>query len=276
MLGRIRSQRRFLAICWSILIVGAVWTGSKACRQEVQYGDSANALIADSLSARLPAESDFEMAKGAWQFPHLNWSISQHLTTDTTADWLRQIRPIVAAELPLSQHSVSDFTATAFDEQLLSMVQSFMQRRESHGETACYIVDTVDLQGCAVSTGTGPNERLFTICVQWPAESGQWTRLELRRLASRPRFEPLSELPTGTEVTAQRSGTDGRVQVQVVEFPEAPQQLRQFLKEQGWTLRHHASEESVFLASIDARLLEFTCQTSKSGVHSALIRDLGQ
>lgn len=261
------------AIGWILLLTATIWTGLNAWQSPVDLAQPMPAKNTNAL--QYAAEHGFELAGGSWQFPELNWTISQQLTNATPADWFQQHESAAAfrGSAPLDPNPRIS-PETELDAQILALVRSLMLPAADQAGWNIYAIDTASLRGLAISSGAEGSEQLRAICLQWPAESGQWTQLELARLPTSPALYPEPELPLGTEVTAQRTDRHGQVQVQVLDLSQTPNELQRYLKRHGWTITQHPSDESIFWAGDDGKLFEFTCQSSPSGRHSALMRDL--
>lgn len=275
MSAKINPKQQGHRIGWLMLAVAAIWTGLNCRQQPIQSGDLSPAALPDQLLQVNSAEHGFQLAFGAWQFPDLNWTISQQLTTAAPEQWLqaKQREAVPSGSQPPSP-GVSPLAETELDQQIRGLVQGLMQPRETEGGWGVYAIDGAGLRGVAISAGIDDSKPILAICLQWPAEDGQWTQLVLERLRASPRMEPLTALPMGTQVTAQRSDRDGRVQVQVVQGNDSSADLRQYLVSHGWSLTEQNDGEPVFWARTEGRLLEFNCQASESGGSTVLIREL--
>jgi len=234
MFAKINAKNAIPAMGWLLLIVATAWTGMQALRPPVDSRQPVTPGHADSLPLAAAVENGFELAGGSWQFPELNWKISQRLTTATPTDWLQE-HDFSVAVLAATQtgQDVSPPAPTELDEQILALVRSLMLPAAAQGDQNIYTLETAGLRGLAISSLSAGSEQLLAICLQWPAEAEQWTQLELERLPNCPRLQPVTAFPPGVQVTAQRSDRDGRVQVQVLDLSQSPRVLQRHLEQSG-------------------------------------------
>jgi len=265
------------AIGWMLLFMASVCTGLNALQPPVDLLEPLPAENAADLQQPAAGEHGFALASGSWQFPELNWTISQQLTTATPADWFQQHYYAAGLGGSPPRHPHPRISPeTELDAQIIALVRSLMLPATTQGDWNIYKIDSDSLRGLAISSASDGSEHLLAICLQWPAETGRWTQLEMQRLPTCASIRPATELPPGTKVTAQRSGRDGQVQVQVLHLSQTPNDLQQHLKQHSWTITKHPCDESIFWAGNDGKLLEFTCQSLPSGQHTALMRNLDQ
>jgi len=246
------------------------------CLQTRLQSESISQSSAERLTEAAPlltnelfaAASEFVLPEGYWHFPGTSWAFSQ---TQTHA-------PVQAYDPGFDSDQLCAPTpATEIDRQILTVVQSLMNRTVGTDGRVHYSIDRDGISGSAVSQLLEGDEILLEVCVSWPAAEGQYSQMDARRLRAGQDPQPLLPLPESATVVATRMTTSGDSYCQFVRLPEPDDSLDDWFLQLGWQVSHPDSAKQApwYRVSNETQCFEVTVRCSGDArERTAMIRRL--
>jgi len=219
-----------VALCAAVCLQTRLQSGS-INRSSAERFTEAAPLLTNEL---LAAASEFVLPEGYWHFPGTAWAFSQTQTHVPGQTYDLRFE---------SDRLCTPTPATEIDRQILTVVQSLMNRTVGTDGRVHYSIDRDGISGSAVSQLLGGDEVPLEVCVSWPAADGQYSQMDARRLPAGQDPQPLLPLPESATVVATRMTTSGNSYCQFVRLPQPDDSLADWFLQIGWQVEHPDSAE---------------------------------